>query len=113
MVHGRKKKASVDEFGVSGYVYKDVFLNFDQRTESLCWSLDDTRWTAVSGPRKGETIPFIAEPPVVELGEWQKNIRTPWSCSARGARLKAQETTGEHAPEFARRRLLNPSSSDT
>lgn len=72
MVHGRKNKASVDEFGVSGYVYKDVFLIFDRRTESLWYPLDDVKWTAVSGPRKGETIPFIAEPPVVKLGEWRK-----------------------------------------
>lgn len=71
MVHGRQNRASVDEFGVSGYVYKDVFLIFDRKTESLWYPLDDTKWTAVSGPRKGETIPFIAEPPVVRLGEWQ------------------------------------------
>lgn len=72
MVHGREHKAGVDEFGVSGYVYKDVFLIFDRRTESLWYPLDDTKWTAVSGPRKGETIPFITEPPVVKLGEWRK-----------------------------------------
>ena len=72
MVHGRKNKASVDEFGVSGYVYKDVFLIFDRKTESLWYPLDATKWTAVSGPRKGETIPFISEPSVVKLGEWRK-----------------------------------------
>lgn len=57
---------------MSGYVYRNVFLIFDRRTESLWYPLDDTQWTAISGPRKGETIPFIAEPPVVTLGEWRK-----------------------------------------
>ncbi len=72
MVHGRNKGEQIDQFGVSGYVYKDVFLIFDRATESLWYPLDDTRWTAVSGPRKGETIPFIAEPPVIPLGKWRK-----------------------------------------
>ena len=45
---------------------------FDRKTESLWYPLDDTKWTAISGPRQGETIPFIAEPPVIPLGEWRK-----------------------------------------
>ena len=72
MVHGREIDGKTDKFGVSGYVYRNVFLIFDRRTESLWYPLDDTQWTAISGPRKGETIPFIAEPPVVTLGEWRK-----------------------------------------
>ncbi len=72
MVHGREKNGQLDRFGVSGYVYKDVFVIFDRKTESLWYPLDDTKWTAVSGPRKGETIPFIVEPPVTTLGEWRR-----------------------------------------
>lgn len=72
VVHGRENKGNVDEFGVSGYVYKNVFLIFDRKTESLWYPLDSTKWTAVSGSRKGETIPFIAEPDVVKLGDWRK-----------------------------------------
>jgi len=72
VVHGRDGKGGPDEFGVSGYVYKDVFVIFDRRTESLWYPLDNEKWTAIAGPRKGETIPFIAEPPVVPLGEWRK-----------------------------------------
>lgn len=71
MVHGREKDGRVDRFGVSGFVYKDVFLIFDRKTESLWWPFDDKQWTAVSGPRKGETIPLVEEP-VVTLGEWRK-----------------------------------------
>lgn len=72
MVHGREKEGKVDEFGVSGYVYNNVFLIFDRRTESLWYPLDDTKWTAIAGPRKGETLPFIAEPKVIPLGQWRK-----------------------------------------
>lgn len=61
-----------DEFGVSGYVHKNVFLIYDRKTESLWYPLDDTKWTAISGKRKGETIPFISETPVIKLGEWRK-----------------------------------------
>lgn len=72
MVHGREIGGNVDEFGVSGYVYKDVFLIFDRRTESLWYPLDDERWTAIAGPRKGETLPFIEKPAPITLGEWRK-----------------------------------------
>ncbi len=49
-----------------------MFLIFDRRTESLWYPLDHEQWTAISGPRKGETIPFIEESPLVPLGEWRK-----------------------------------------
>jgi hypothetical protein len=71
-VYGREKQGQVDEFGVSGYVYRDVFIIFDRKTQSLWYPLDETQWTAIAGPRKGETIPFIQEAPVVTLGEWRK-----------------------------------------
>ena len=72
MVHGRVNSGAIDQFGVSGYVYKNLFLIYDRRTESLWYPLDDTQWTAISGPRKGETIPFIDEPGLVSLGEWRR-----------------------------------------
>ena len=71
VVHGREKDGRVDEFGVSGYVYKNIFLIYDRRTESLWYPLDDHQWTAVSGIRKGETLPFIEEPPIMPLREWR------------------------------------------
>ena len=77
VVYGREKNGEIDEFGVSGYVHKNTFLLSDRKTESLWYPLDDHHWTAVSGPRKGETIPFIQEPPVVTLREWRvKNPNT-------------------------------------
>lgn len=72
VVHGREKDTHVDRFGVSGYTYRDTFLMFDRKTQSLWYPLDKQQWTAISGPRRGETIPFIEEPEVMPLGEWRK-----------------------------------------
>ena len=72
MVHGREQGEQVDEFGVSGYVYRNRFIIYDRRTTSLWYTLDDEGWTAVSGPRKGEVIPLISELSVITLGEWRK-----------------------------------------
>lgn len=62
----------MDEFGTSGYVYRNTFVLYDRSTESLWYPLDETRWTAIAGPRRGETIPFIEEPRPVPLGEWRR-----------------------------------------
>lgn len=72
MVHGREKDGIADEFGVSGYLHDGLFIIFDRATESLWYPLDDDGWTAIAGPRIGETIPSISHPPVVPLGEWRK-----------------------------------------
>ncbi len=71
-MYGRTKEGKIDEFGVSGYVYENTFIVFDRRTESLWYPFDDVKWTAISGPRQGETIPFITEAPVVTLGQWRE-----------------------------------------
>ena len=62
---------------------------FDRRTESLWYPLDGTKWTAVSGPRKGETIPFITEPPVESLGDWLK--KHPDTLVLLGAKRSGQK----------------------
>jgi hypothetical protein len=72
VVHGRTQGDKIDDFGVSGYVYRDIFLIFDRRTESLWYPLDNEKWTAISGKRKGETIDFLDEPAPVRLGEWRE-----------------------------------------
>lgn len=71
-MNGRESNGKIDEFGTSGYVYKDTFIIFDRRTRSLWYPLDNTGWTAISGPRKGEKIRFDAEPAPVPLGQWRK-----------------------------------------
>ena len=72
VVHGRTQRGTLDEFGVSGYVYRNTFLIFDRETDSLWYPLDGAQWTAISGPRSGETIPFIEHPSPLPLGEWRK-----------------------------------------
>ena len=73
MVHGRDgEEGELDEFGVSGFVYKNVFLIFDRKTDSLWYPLDDNKWTAISGPRKGETLDFIEKPAPMPLREWRE-----------------------------------------
>ena len=77
VVHGRATSSGeAEEFGVSGYVHQDVFLIYDRKTKSLWYPLDDTQWTAISGPRKGETIPFLEESGLITLGEWRKKHPT-------------------------------------
>lgn len=93
VVCGREKDGQVDQFGVSGYVYKNVFLVFDRRTESLWYPLDDKGWTAVSGPRKGEVIPSTAKPPIVTLGEWRK--RHPNTKVLLGSRRQIEAKEGD------------------
>ena len=93
VVCGREKDGQVDQFGVSGYVYKNVFLVFDRRTESLWYPLDDKGWTAVSGPRKGEVIPFTAKPPIMTLGKWRK--RHPNTEVLLGSRRQIEAKGGD------------------
>ena len=72
MVHGREKDGKAEQFGVSGYTHKNTFLMFDRETDSLWYPFGDGKWTAISGPRKGETIPFMEKPAPLTLGEWRK-----------------------------------------
>lgn len=72
VVFGRRTDVGIDEFGDSGYVFKNVFVIYDRMTESLWWPLTDDGWTAIAGPRQGETIPCLEKPLVFTLGEWRK-----------------------------------------
>jgi len=72
VVYGREKDGKVDEFGTSGYVYKDVFIIYDRKTLSLWYPFSGKEWTAISGPRKGEKIPITSEPAPIPLGKWRK-----------------------------------------
>lgn len=102
-MHGRNKDGKIDEFGVSGYVFKDTFIIFDRKTESLWYPLDDTHWTAVAGPRKGETIPFIEKPPIIKLGKWRKQHPNTVVLLGSKADLEAAGE-GSRRPESERRR---------
>lgn len=70
-VHDREYRGEVHEWGVSGYVYRNVFLVFDRATESLWYPFDDEGWTAVAGPRQGEELPYTLLEPM-PLGQWRE-----------------------------------------
>ena len=69
-VHDREHEGEPIDFGVSGYVYRNTYLIYDRPTESLWYALDEDEWTAVSGPRQGDTIPYELKEPM-PLGQWR------------------------------------------
>ena len=71
MVYGRDVDGEVTTFGTTGYTYKSTFLLYDRATESLWYPLGDDMITAVSGPRRGDRLPYIKESDVTTLGEWR------------------------------------------
>lgn len=71
MVHGRDTQGEAEEFGVSGYVYRNVFLMYDRKTMSLWYPLNDSEWTAIAGERRGQTVPIQEHPGITTLGAWR------------------------------------------
>ena len=71
-VHSRTHEGEPIEFGVSGYVYRNTYFIYDRPTESLWYALDEDGWTAVSGPRQGDFIPFIESRAPMPLGQWRE-----------------------------------------
>lgn len=69
-MYSREQDELVDTFGTTGYTHKNVFVLYDRSTESIWYPYDEEYMTAVSGPRKGETIPIQQELPVMPLGQW-------------------------------------------
>ena len=82
MVYGRDVDGEVTTFGTTGYTYKSTFLLYDRATESLWYPLGDDMITAVSGPRRGDRLPYIKESDVTTLGEWRALHPRPWKQSA-------------------------------
>ncbi len=63
---------------------------FDRRTTSLWYPIEENAWTAISGPRKGQTIPFISKPVPMKLGEWRK--AHPDTVVLLGSKARIEET---------------------
>lgn len=73
MVYGREVDGTVTTFGTTGYTYQRVFVLYDRATGSVWYPLDDGAFDAISGPRRGDRLPFLGKPPIVSLGEWRKS----------------------------------------
>ncbi len=72
MVYGREWKGRATTFGTTGYTYNNTFVLYDRASQSLWYPMDDGAFTAISGPRKSEKLPFFDKPPIMTLGEWRK-----------------------------------------
>lgn len=70
-MYGRDLDGEPVDFGTTGYTNNNVFVLYDRKTGSVWYPLSDGTLDAVSGPKKGEKIEFIAKPEVMTLGEWQ------------------------------------------
>ena len=72
VVYGREIDGELTTFGTTGYTYKNTFLLYDRATESMWYPLENGEFNALSGKLKGKTLPYLAEPEVMSLGEWRK-----------------------------------------
>ena len=72
-MYSREIDGQKAEFGTSGYTMNNVFVLYDRLTDSVWYPLGDGTMDAVSGQRKGTSIPILAEPAPMRLGRWLKD----------------------------------------
>lgn len=72
MVYGRELNGEVTTFGTTGYTYNDTFVLYDRQTDSIWYPLQDDAFDAISGPQRGQKIPYLAKPDVTTLGQWRQ-----------------------------------------
>lgn len=70
-MYGREIDGRVVSFGTSGYTKDNVFVLYDRDTESVWYPLSDNTMDAVSGPRRGRSIPFLDQPERMPLAKWR------------------------------------------
>ncbi|MCH8806350.1 MAG: DUF3179 domain-containing protein [Planctomycetes bacterium] len=70
VVYGREIDGEATTFGTTGYTYRQTFLLYDRKTDSVWYPLEPDRMNAVSGKLKGKSIPFLAKPALMPLREW-------------------------------------------
>jgi len=72
VVYGREVDGKETTFGTTGYTYNSIFMLYDRLTKTVWYPLDDGAFDGVGGEKLGGKIPFLAEPPIVTLGQWRK-----------------------------------------
>ena len=70
-VYGREIDRDVTTFGTTGFTFDNTFLVYDRASESVWYPMDGDAMTAISGKRKGQTLPFLAKPERMTLAEWR------------------------------------------
>jgi len=71
VVYGREIDGEVITFGTTGYTYKDTFLLYDRKTESMWYPYKSNEMNALSGPFAGSVLPYLAEPVRMSLADWR------------------------------------------
>ncbi len=71
VVYGRELDGEVTTFGTTGYTYKNTFLLYDRKTESVWFPYQSREMNALSGESTGSALPFLAEPDPMPLAEWR------------------------------------------
>ncbi|MCP4249545.1 MAG: DUF3179 domain-containing protein [bacterium] len=94
VVYGREIDGAVTTFGTTGYTYDNTFVLYDRATESIWYPMDDGGFDAISGPRRGERIEFLAQPEIVSLADW--TARHPETVVLLGSRstIESREASG-------------------
>ncbi len=98
-MYGRKINGKTTTFGTTGYTYNKVFVLYDRLTDSVWYPLADGAWDAIGGSKRGAKIPFLAEPPVVPLGEWRKKHPATEVLLEDASRLTGQRGAGHSGGE--------------
>jgi hypothetical protein len=71
-VYDRSLDGEVVSLGSSGYCYKEVFVLYDRRTDSL-WYPQDDGLTAITGPLVGKRLPLLSvQAEETTWGEWRR-----------------------------------------
>lgn len=63
----------MNEFGTTGYTRDRVFVLYDRNSDSVWHPLSDGSLDAISGAKKGQSIPFVAKPDPMPLRQWLEN----------------------------------------
>jgi len=72
VVYGREINGEVLSFGTTGYTYDRTFVLYDRKTQSTWYPYEGNEMNALSGPFTGSTLPFLAMPERMPLGEWRR-----------------------------------------
>jgi len=72
VVYGREINGEVTTFGTTGYTYKNTFLLYDRKTESMWYPYQSDEMNALSGQCAGSALPFLGKPEPMPVADWRK-----------------------------------------
>jgi len=72
VVYGRKIDGKVTTFGTTGYTYRNTFVLYDRKSDSIWYPQQPGEMNALSGQYSGNALPFLAKPAPMPLAEWRE-----------------------------------------